>query len=270
MTETVLWGVPRADNPARRLVWTVPLALLLVLLALLAVGRLISLAPKKPHHERPVEARIYELPSSKASAPSRASRGASAGTATPSRSGTQAAARSEHSTAAHSRGRASHASQLVHQGRLPRQAAQAATHQGQPTHHTRQINWAGMNGQINSAVSSVLNRASFAQVHDPHTLVAHYYLATVLRALQRTGDMNYPGQLTGEPVVTMVIDSQGELVALRLVNSSGNDRLDRAAEQIVRQTAPFPPFPAALEKRTPRLKLTINMKFRGNKNLLPE
>ena len=71
-------------------------------------------------------------------------------------------------------------------------------------------------------------------------------------------------------VVRIVIGSQGDLVALRLVNSSGSDELDRAAEQIVRQTAPFPPVPAELEKQTSRLKLIINMRFEGSKNLVPE
>ena len=71
-------------------------------------------------------------------------------------------------------------------------------------------------------------------------------------------------------VVRIVIGSQGDLVALRLVNSSGSDELDRAAEQIVRQTAPFPPVPAELEKHTSRLKLIINMRFEGSKNLVPE
>ena len=42
-----------------------------------------------------------------------------------------------------------------------------------------------MSRQINSAVSAVVGRADFAQVHHPHALVAQYYL-TLLRALQRT------------------------------------------------------------------------------------
>lgn len=67
-----------------------------------------------------------------------------------------------------------------------------------------------------------------------------------------------------------MIGSQGDLVAVRLANSSGSDELDRAAEQIVRQTAPLPPFPAELEKQTSRLKLTTNGRFEGSKNLVPE
>jgi TonB family protein len=92
---------------------------------------------------------------------------------------------------------------------------------------------------------------------------------TVLRALQRTGDMSYPGQLTGETLVRTLIGSKGDLVALRLVNSSGSDELDRAAEQIVRQTAPFPPFPAELEVQTSSRKLIVNMRFEGSKDLVP-
>lgn len=54
------------------------------------------------------------------------------------------------------------------------------------------------------------------------------------------------------------------------MNSSGSDERDRAAEQIVRKTAPFPPFQAELEKHPSRLKLIVNMRFQGGKNLVPE
>jgi TonB family protein len=126
-----------------------------------------------------------------------------------------------------------------------------------------------MSGLIDSAVSAVVGRSDFAQVHHPHAPVAHYDAATVLRALQRTGDMSYPGQLSGETVVRTPIGSKGDLVALRLVNSSGSDELDRAAEQVVRQTAPFPPFPAELEVQTSSRKLTVNMRFEGSKDRVP-
>ena len=134
----------------------------------------------------------------------------------------------------------------------------------------REIDWAGTSGQIGSAASAMVGRTDFAQVHDSHALVAHYYLATLLRALQRAGDRKYTGQLPGETAVRIVIGSRGDLAALRLVNSSGSDDRDRAAEQIVRKTAPFPPFQAELEKHPSRLKLIVNMRFQGGKNLVPE
>jgi hypothetical protein len=34
--------------------------------------------------------------------------------------------------------------------------------------------------------------------------------------------------------------------------------------------APFPPFPAELEKHPSRLKLVVNMRFEGSKNFVPE
>jgi hypothetical protein len=37
---------------------------------------------------------------------------------------------------------------------------------------------------------------------------------------------------------------------------------------IVRQTAPFPPFPAELEKQISRLKLISHMRFEGSKDLV--
>ena len=105
-----------------------------------------------------------------------------------------------------------------------------------------------MSGPINSALSAMVGRANFPQMHHPHALVAHYDLATVLRALQRRGDMTYPGQLTGATVVRIAIDSPGGLATLRLLNAAGSDELNRTADQIVRQTAPLSPFPAELEK----------------------
>ena len=127
-----------------------------------------------------------------------------------------------------------------------------------------------MSGPINSALSAMVGRANFPQMHHPHALVAHYDLATVLRALQRRGDMTYPGQLTGATVVRIAIDSPGGLATLRLLNAAGSDELNRTAEQIVRQTAPVSLFPAELGKQTSPLKLITNRCFEGIKDLVPE
>jgi len=65
-------------------------------------------------------------------------------------------------------------------------------------------------------------------------------------------------------------DRSSFTVAVRLANSSSSDELDWAAEQIVRQTAPFPPFPAELEEQTSRVKPIIDRRFEGSRNLVPE
>nr|MDA8107471.1 hypothetical protein [Betaproteobacteria bacterium] len=63
------YGLP-PDDPARRAYWVVPLAALLVLLAMLGLGELLSAGtPRAPAPPPPVQAEIYELPAVKGPLP---------------------------------------------------------------------------------------------------------------------------------------------------------------------------------------------------------
>jgi colicin import membrane protein len=53
-----------------------------------------------------------------------------------------------------------------------------------------------------------------------------------------------PLRLTGVARFVVVIDRRGRLIAMQLVQSSGSELLDRAAEKAIRDTLPFPPVPA--------------------------
>lgn len=132
------------------------------------------------------------------------------------------------------------------------------------------MNWSKLNQQINAAVAATVNRSELPQIHDPHTMIARYYLATVLRKLQRIGDMNYPGNLVGITRIMVVIGRHGELIGYKLLDSSGNVALDRVSDNIVHMSAPFAPFPAKMSKETSRVKLTITMRFEGYRDLNPE
>lgn len=70
-------------------------------------------------------------------------------------------------------------------------------------------------------------------------------LAEIRRRIERA--LVYPPLarargLTGETEVEFTIGADGHPVGLRTVRSAGSELLDRAAEQAVRDAAPFPPL----------------------------
>ena len=256
MTEAV-WPLPTThEEPIRRLLWVLPAAVLLVLLALLVLGHWLRGGAVPPPRPRPIEARIYELPPAPGTAPS-----------TPARPRQPTPIRPRlRSRPARPAVRAEIAPPSV-RGTLPIPAAKPRA----PAPAAPRIDWARLRSDVNAAVATATGRRSAPlQIHDPHTLTAHFYIASVLRKLQEIGNLNYPGQLTGVSVVRLRIDVHGRLVGLKLLHSSGNPTLDRAAEDIVRVSAPFAPLPSRLRRKTPSIELTLYMDFYGYRQLYTE
>lgn len=85
------------------------------------------------------------------------------------------------------------------------------------------------------------------------------------RKVERLGTLNFPEQLvTGRetaPVLEIEVLADGRLREARVRRSSGNPALDQAALQILRQAAPFPPFPAALAKSAPSVRFAYEWRF---------
>jgi len=129
------------------------------------------------------------------------------------------------------------------------------------------VNWSRLTSQINAAVASAARPAAFTQVHDPHTLVARYYLAALLKKLQRIGDMIYPYNASGSVMVRLIIGADGTLQALEVDEATGAASLKGVARQIVHMATPFSPFPDKLAHQTKRLKLKIRMAFLGAHNV---
>ena len=61
----------------------------------------------------------------------------------------------------------------------------------------------------------------------------------------------------GTPIVEFTILKNGEITNLK-VNTSGYRLLDREAQKIVLKSAPFPPIPKSLGKRSIDLRVPIN------------
>lgn len=276
------WGYSPPDDPLRRLFWVVPLALLLVLLFVVGVSQwLRHQAPVKT--QPPIDARIYELPPSRSMLVSPRSgktmmRSPVHAERPPLESKLERQPQNVHPQESLPKVSPPVSPPLESAGRpLPRASAPAKPRPVFPTRSAQVvkparplINWSKFNQQINAAVAATVNRSELPQIHDPHTLIARYYLATVLRKLQRVGDMNYPGNLVGITRIMVVIGRHGELIGYKLLDSSGNPALDRVSDNIVHMSAPFAPFPAKMGKETTRVKLTITMRFEGYRDLNPE
>lgn len=63
----------------------------------------------------------------------------------------------------------------------------------------------------------------------------------------------------GRVVLAFVIEADGRLVGVRVVESSGSELLDEAALGAVREAAPFPAFPAGVERK--RWEFTLPLSF---------
>jgi protein TonB len=61
----------------------------------------------------------------------------------------------------------------------------------------------------------------------------------------------------------VTVAANGNLERIRVLESSGDTRLDRAAQDTVVLAAPFPPFSEALAKRTRRLDIVRTWQFRS-------
>ena len=73
------------------------------------------------------------------------------------------------------------------------------------------------------------------------------YINTFREHVERIGNLHYPAQaraqgITGEVRLMVIISSDGNIKAIRLLESSNSTILDEAAKQSVRQAAPFGVF----------------------------
>jgi protein TonB len=239
MTDHAHPGPLAPDNPARRLPWILAISVLLVLLALLGLGRSLRAPAPVAHKRKPLEARIYELPASPAAQ----------------------AARPAPRVQRHANTSTPHVSS-------PKGAVLAPSHRPTQSHRHPAIDWKHLRSQVDAAVRQSV--PSLPEHHDPNTLVARYYMASLLLKMQRIGDLNYPTNLTGTPVLKLVIGSDGKLLKLKLLRSSGSDTLDRDALQIVRDSAPFAPFPDDLNRQTSHIEVVCYMNFEGYRQISAE
>lgn len=83
--------------------------------------------------------------------------------------------------------------------------------------------------------------------------------------IERVGNLNYPdaarGRVYGSLRLSVSINADGSLASVELERSSGHEVLDRAAERIVRMSAPYARFPDTIRKDTDILVITRTWHF---------
>ncbi|HTO58105.1 MAG TPA: energy transducer TonB [Pseudomonadales bacterium] len=95
------------------------------------------------------------------------------------------------------------------------------------------------------------------------------YLQAWRAKVERVGNLNYPeearrDQLYGSLRLMVAITPDGALKDVRILDSSGFKVLDDAAIRIVRQAAPFAPFPEEMKRNTDVLEIIRTWQFRRN------
>lgn len=95
------------------------------------------------------------------------------------------------------------------------------------------------------------------------------YLHEWSTRIEQTGNKHYPQEalnrrLTGSLRLSVVVNPDGTLYAIDILQSSGHRILDDAARQIVRLASPFPPFPPEIRQHTDRLNIIRTWNFEIN------
>lgn len=95
---------------------------------------------------------------------------------------------------------------------------------------------------------------------------AGFYAADWARKVMRVGEMNFPDvarrlNASAGPLLEVMIRADGRLQEVRVVRSSGNAELDRAARRIVELAAPYPPFPPDLRQDVDLLRIEAPWRF---------
>ncbi|WP_308388393.1 energy transducer TonB [Acidithiobacillus sp. AMEEHan] len=139
----------------------------------------------------------------------------------------------------------------------------AAPSTASPSHSIPHINLGRLQEQMDNAARSATAAPALPKFHNPETPAADFYIAGWIQKLERIGDLNYPGQMVGNLKVKVVLNPEGGLQRIIMVHSSGNPKLDAAAEQIIRLSFPYTAFSEQLKKETRRIEIPLNMHFLG-------
>ncbi len=98
------------------------------------------------------------------------------------------------------------------------------------------------------------------------------YLDAWRRKVERIGNLNYPDEarrkkLYGNLVLHVAVRADGSIKNIRILHSSGEKVLDKAAIRIVRLSAPFAPFPRDIRAETDILDITRTWQFLSSNRL---
>ena len=91
------------------------------------------------------------------------------------------------------------------------------------------------------------------------------YYDAMRRKIEQRGTQNFPQlagkKLYGELTMTMTVSANGGVLATSVVQSSGNQTLDRWARELVQSTGPFDPFTGAMRSKADQIVVVSSFNF---------
>lgn len=92
------------------------------------------------------------------------------------------------------------------------------------------------------------------------------YIEAWQAKIERVGRLNFPAEvakqkLSGKLRLAVLINTNGSLAKVELINSSGNEVLDQAAIHLVNLAAPFAPLPTSLQQANQQLEISRNWRI---------
>lgn len=96
------------------------------------------------------------------------------------------------------------------------------------------------------------------------------YLASWVQKIENTGNLNYPQEarirkIDGSLRLSARLNAAGEILDVKITQSSGNSLLDEAAKRILRLAEPFAPFPQELKDRADQIVIIRTWDFKSNR-----
>jgi periplasmic protein TonB len=113
-------------------------------------------------------------------------------------------------------------------------------------------------------VTATGEREYFVAVSAREALFAEYLAAWKAR-MERLGTLNYPAAAAGlrgqNPVLEVAVGADGNIRAIRVVQSSGRPALDQATIDLVRLGSPYDPFPRSVRAQYDVLRFVYEWRF---------
>lgn len=125
----------------------------------------------------------------------------------------------------------------------------------------RSLEIAQLEANLDSQLRSYAKRPRVKRLTAASTMQAvdARYVDGVVNKIERTGKLHFPNDggkpLFGKPRMSISIYSDGSIMDIKVMQSSGNLVLDSKTIDIVRRSAPFAPFPKEVRKERDVLEL---------------
>ncbi|OYW90623.1 MAG: energy transducer TonB, partial [Pseudomonadales bacterium 32-61-5] len=132
---------------------------------------------------------------------------------------------------------------------------------------------ASLEAQLSQDIQQYAKRPRVSRQNTAATMrdISAWYRDEWRKKVERVGNLNYPEEarrqrIHGSLRMLVVVDRNGSVQELRVLESSGHTVLDEAAMRIVRLSAPFAPFAGELAKHFDQVEIIRTWRFeRGDR-----